>query len=317
MKNQLILFKTLGQNIKKIDSSLLEQILGANSLISDLEQNNDILKQLVCDYAALEKTNFRLLEELKNKHRTINEDLLAAGEIQKSLLPAQRPALPGYNITWDCIQCEQIGGDLLNIFPYDDENWIFYIFDVSGHGPRAAMITVALAQFLNPHGPSSHSRDFLSPSSILAELELEFPFERFKSFFSIVYGVLHHKSGRCRFCNSAHPYPILADAENVLVSEESNPMLGLKLASEWQETFVDLNPGQKLLLYTDGVVECRSSDNEMFGENRLGKTFLDLCRKNNANLLERLNQEVSGFCSGRPFADDYSLLLIERQPLDV
>ncbi|MGM0601097.1 MAG: PP2C family protein-serine/threonine phosphatase, partial [Candidatus Rifleibacteriota bacterium] len=209
MKEQTSLFKILGKEAEKIDSLLLERILEAKASYSDLELNNDILKKLVSDYAALEKKNYQLLIELQNKNQTIKEDLIAAGEIQKSLLPDEQLDLAGYKITWDCIQCDQIGGDLINIFSYDQDNLIFYILDVSGHGPKAAMITVALSQFLLPYGPSSQNRDFLSPASIFAELELEFPFGRFSSFFTIIYGVLNHKTGKCRICNSAHPYPIL------------------------------------------------------------------------------------------------------------
>jgi sigma-B regulation protein RsbU (phosphoserine phosphatase) len=291
----------------------LERIIDANAVFADLELNNNILKQLVSDYAKLERENYQLLCKLQNKNKTIQEDLIAAGEIQRSLLPEKRIDLPGYKITWDCIQCDQIGGDLINIFPYDDNHSVFYIIDVSGHGPKAAMITVALSQFLLPYGPSSQNRDFLSPASIFAELELEFPFERFNSFFTIIYGVLNHKTGKCRICNSAHPYPILNQGKSSQFFEGTNPMIGLNLASEWEETEIDLSEGQKLLLYTDGVFECTNPGNEAFGEQKLIKTFSDLCSQNQAELLKGIYKKVTSFCNGNSFVDDYSLLLIERQ----
>jgi sigma-B regulation protein RsbU (phosphoserine phosphatase) len=313
MKKQIRLFEVLEKGAQQIDNSLLERIIDANAVFADLELNNNILKQLVSDYAKLERENYHLLCKLENQNRTIQEDLIAAGEIQRSLLPEKRIDLPGYKITWDCIQCDQIGGDLINIFPYDDNHSVFYIIDVSGHGPKAAMITVALSQFLLPYGPSARNRDFLAPASIFAELELEFPFERFNSFFTIIYGVLNHKTGKCRICNSAHPYPIINNDSSSNFIEETNPMIGLKLASDWEETELNLAANQKLLLYTDGAFECTNPNNEAFGENRLIKTFSELCAQNRSEILEKLHDQVASFCNGKTFADDYSLLLIERQ----
>lgn len=312
MKGPVRLFNDLGKEVGKIDDLLLEKILEANAFTTDLQLNNDILQELVNDYANLERLNYKLLEELKTKNRTIIEDLSSAGEIQKSLLPDQQIDLPGYEVSWECIQCDQIGGDLVNIFPYDDENWIFYILDVSGHGPKAAMITVALSQFLSPYGAGSQNREFLSPSAIFSELEIEFPFVRFNSFFTIVYGVLNQKTGKCRICNSAHPYPILVDNDGAHCIEESNPMIGMELTTEWLETEIDLAVGKGIFFYTDGVFECRNNDGEAFGEARLLEAFSDLFQNKRSGILKGLRNKVADFCSDRPFADDYSLLLISR-----
>ena len=313
MKKQIRLFEALTKEAQQVDRALLENIIDANAIYADLELNNNILKQLVSDYAKLERENYQLLRKIQNKNETIQEDLMAAGKIQRSLLPDEQIDLPGYKVAWNCIQCDQIGGDLINIFPYDDEKSVFYIIDVSGHGPKAAMITVALSQFLLPYGSGTQSRNFLSPASIFAELELEFPFDRFNSFFTIVYGVLNHKTGKCRICNSAHPYPILRRDKSSKFIEGSNPMIGLKLATEWEETEINLSEGQRLLFYTDGAFECTNSNKEAFGEERLIKTFSNLCEQDQTEILDNIYKEVTSFCDGETFTDDYSILLIERK----
>jgi sigma-B regulation protein RsbU (phosphoserine phosphatase) len=313
MKKQISLFNLLNKDAHKVSGELLEKILEANALFADFELNNQILKELVCNYAALEKKNYELLTELKAKNETIIKDLSAASTIQKSLLPQNLPEIENYRFTWECLQCDLVGGDLVNVFLFDNDNLVFYIVDVSGHGPQAAMITVALSQALRPYGPQSKRRNFLSPSDILAELELEFPFERFNSFFTIVYGVLNHKTGKCKICNSAHPYPFLADSDGAKLLESSNPMIGLGLADKWVETEINLDSKQKLFLYTDGVIECRNTNNEDFGETRLLNTYSELCMQEQPDILADINKTVKGFCNGREFADDYSLLLIEKQ----
>lgn len=252
------------------------------------------------------------MQELQHKSNVISGDLAAAAAIQETLLPISAATLENYRVSWECLPCDQVGGDLVNFFAYDDEHLIFYIIDVTGHGPRAAMITVALSQVLSPNSPRNKRKNILSPAAIFAELELEFPFARFNSLFTIVYGVLNHKTGKCTLCNSAHPSPILLDGKTAKEIDENNPMIGLNLVSDWVETNIDLASGQKLFLYTDGIFECRSSEDQEFGEKALFSTFADLCSTNTPNILKDLSTEVASFCSGRPFADDYSLLLIEN-----
>lgn len=311
MSRQINLFRLISQDTSKVDDQMLENILDANAAVADLELNNNILKELVCSYAALEKKNFDLMQELQHKTNVIMGDLAAAAIIQETLLPTSPATLENYKISWKCLPCEKVGGDLVKFFDYDNEHLVFYIIDVSGHGPRAAMITVALSQVLSPNGPRNKRKKILSPAAIFAELELEFPFARFNSLFTIVYGVLNHKTGKCTLCNSAHPSPILVDSNKAQMLDENNPMIGLNLVSDWVETTIDLGNRQKLLLYTDGVFECRNADNQEFGEKALFSTFTDLCSQNNPDILKDLSTEVANFCEGRPFADDYSLMLIE------
>ncbi|PKL38247.1 MAG: hypothetical protein CVV41_22715 [Candidatus Riflebacteria bacterium HGW-Riflebacteria-1] len=307
------LFRLLDSGADKLSAPMLDGILEACAELADLNLNNDILKQLVNDYAQLEQKNYKLLREISEKQQTIEEDLAAAGRIQKGLFPQKLPELEHYCFNWECLPCDKMGGDLINIIPYDEENWIFYIIDVSGHGPRAAMITVALSQFLNPFNRGRSQFDHLSPAETLRELEAEFPFERFESFFTIVYGTLHLPSGNVRMCNAAHPFPLLIDGKSAVFVEENNPVIGLKLTDDWQETQITLSEKNRLYLYTDGLTEARNNLNEQFGEKRLLKAAESLKNLNCNEFVTAIKSSLTDFSEGRIFDDDFSWLLLGKR----
>lgn len=307
------LFRVFDSGAPNLDSLMLADILETFADISDLSLKNGILKNLVNEYALLEQKNHRLLLDIREKQQTIEEDLIAAGKIQKSLFPQKLPELENYFFSWECLPCNKMGGDLINIIPYDEENWIFYIIDVSGHGPRAAMITVALSQFLSPFGRNTKSFNHLSPAETLKELEAEFPFERFESFFTIVYGTLHLPTGKVRMCNSAHPFPILIDGKNTVFIEENNPMIGLGMNYAMQEIQITLSEKSRLYLYTDGLTEAKDPSNEQFGEKNLLKAAVSCKKLNCIDFTAAIKTSVIDFCRGRIFDDDFSWMLLCRR----
>lgn len=307
------LFQILNKRSDKIDNDLLEDILEVNAINRDLLINNDILKQLVCDYAILEKKYFEQSLQLQNKQAQLEEDLEAASKIQKSLLPKEVPSIKNFCFDWTYLPCEQMGGDLVNIIPAGQDKWILYIVDVSGHGPKAAMITVALSQFLNSSLGSKSQVDFLRPSSVMQALEAEFPFSRFDSFFTIIYGVLDINSGDFVFCNSAHPFPLLVDENGAEYIEQHDAMLGLGLCSEWSEIRLSLTGNKKLFFYTDGLVECVNDKNEQFGEERLQKLVAKSKTIHGTVFNKLVHEDIISFCNGISLKDDFTCLLIESQ----
>lgn len=312
MPIQVRLFDILRKKSDHLDSKMLEDILQAKAISDDQQINNAMLKELVCDYAVLEKRNFELSQSLLEKQAKIDEDLQAAGQIQKSLLPKSIPHNDNFNFFWQYLPCDKMGGDLVNVIPYDEENLIFYLVDVSGHGARAAMITVAVSQFLTPGDKLNQNIDFLRPSAVLEVMEKEFPFSRFESFFTIIYGVLNLTSGEVRFCNSAHPFPILFEEhQNTKEIEKHDPMLGLGLCPKWTEVTLSLAGKKNLFLYTDGLVECKNESGDQFSEAKLVSS-IEAAKSLKGNLLSKeVEENIKKFCGEIPLHDDFTYLHIE------
>ena len=130
---------------------LTKEMLECWATIKDNELNNRLLQDLVFRYAKAEKKLVALNQELIEKQERINDDLAAAAEIQKSLLPKEAGEFDHFSIAWYFEPCEHIGGDILNILQLDDHLWAIYVLDVSGHGVPAAMLAVSVSQLLQPH----------------------------------------------------------------------------------------------------------------------------------------------------------------------
>ena len=137
---------------------LLKQALEYWASLKDNGINNQLLQDIVFKYSVAEKKLKRLNQELLDKQKRLDEDLVAAAEIQKSLLPQKIDSAENLEVAWEFEPCEHMGGDIFNMFQLDDDHWGIYILDVSGHGVQAAMVTVSVSQFLQPNSGHLLSR---------------------------------------------------------------------------------------------------------------------------------------------------------------
>ena len=131
--------------------------------------------------------------ELRARQALIEDDLRAAADIQRALVPRGPIALPGLRGTSFFLPSQQVGGDIFSLQRLDADHAAIWILDVSGHGVGAAMVTVTLAQRLSPQGGlvagdvRLHEPRAIQPSEVLARLDVEYPMDRFDRFFTIAY----------------------------------------------------------------------------------------------------------------------------------
>lgn len=309
------LLNSLYAYVDEPDQQTLEQMLDLKAQMTDLKTNNYFLKELVRSYAEVENHNYSLLKELEYKSQLIEADIISAKRVQESLFPEIKPNYGNFSLKWFCKQSDKMGGDLVNIIEVDDENVIFYIVDVCGHGLKAAMITVALSQFLNPLSKSISHKHFLCPSQVATELQKEFPFERFESFFTIIYGVLNTKTGDCKYCNCGHPYPIITDGQNAYYIEESNSIVGIDISDNLSETKIKLSDQNKLFFFSDGIHECKNPDGHMLGKEMLLEKVFEFSKLCSDEFMKKINQMVTQFCDQVPLNDDLTYLMIEKNKL--
>ncbi len=257
--------------------------------------------------------------ELRRKQARIREDLEAAAGIQRSLLPRSAPEMKGVEVSWRFKPCEAIGGDILNVQQLSEDELSCYIIDVSGHGASSALVTVSVSQMLSPQcglfvrnsfsGPHGKAR---SPAKIMEKLEDEFPIERFDKYFTICYLILNVRSGKLRYSSAGHPPPVLLrKGGSVELLEKGGPLIGLGAGLPFEEGEARMAPGDKLFLYTDGIVEYRGREGEFFG----GKRFDDELRRFSAfpveEILGSLMESMMDFGDRAEPDDDISLLGLE------
>lgn len=263
----------------------------------------------------------RANEELREKQRQLDEDLKAAASIQKSLLPSEHLSLENVALAWRFYPCELIGGDIFNVLRIHEDYAGFYIIDVSGHGVPAALVTVSITQSLHYYRENINlmncGRSFqalLSPSKLLQSLDKEYPMERFDKYFTMAYLVLNIRTGELVYANAAHPPPVLLRATGEFqLLEEGGSIIGLGGAIPFFEGKVTLQPGDKVVLYTDGLVDYQNDRQEFFGEERL----YEFCKKKYAASIQQFTEELfaslHAFGNNAKLRDDVSYLIFQYQ----
>ncbi len=162
--------------------------------------------------------------------------------------------------------------------PISEGSLAVYILDVSGHGVSSALVSVSVYQSLSnrtgqlvksPLDQPPYYR-VNSPAAVLRALDKEYPFERFDKFFTMIDMLLDRNKGRICYANAGHPAPILIKHNGEVKRLESGgTLVGLDGLVPFEEEEVELEPGDRIFLFSDGISEYAGSDGEMFGEQRL------------------------------------------------
>ncbi len=263
----------------------------------------------------LTQSLLKLNKELTQKQEALEEDLRAAADIQRALIPKPNLTIHGVSLAWLFEPCSTIGGDVFNVIALDDEHVAFYILDVNGHGVPPAMVAVSASQSLSPSSgivvkPKSEVV-ITPPNHVLEELDAEFPLARFDRYFTIAYLVLHLPSGTLRYSSAGHPMPILqrADGSSMLL-EEGGPLIGLGgLPFEAGEKV--LGRGDRVYLYTDGLTEASGPDAKLFGTERVNGLVAETRSLPLPEACARVREALAVFCGGTPPDDDVSLFAFE------
>jgi sigma-B regulation protein RsbU (phosphoserine phosphatase) len=272
-------------------------------------QGRKMFLVIIYDVTDIEKQKM----ELQKKQELIMRDLEAAACIQQSLLPDKSPTIENIQVAWKFEPCEQIGGDIFNIHNMDERNVGLYMLDVCGHGVPAALISVAVSQFLNSgEGLLGDNCELTSPEIVLNRLNRAFAFERFDSFFSIIGMSIDVQEGWLTYSCAGHPPPILLGPHGGLkVLDRRGPIIGINGGKPFGEETIKLHPGDKIVLYTDGLLENRNPKGEFFGKMK----FYDSLQKNQHEPIQKMVDAV--YATARDFRqttkpdDDISILGVE------
>jgi sigma-B regulation protein RsbU (phosphoserine phosphatase) len=262
------------------------------------------------------------ITETETQRIRLYEDLQAAAEIQRSLLPSTTEAIDSLEVAWQFLPCQQIGGDIFNLVRLDRDHWGIYMLDVSGHGVPSAMMVVSITQLLQPYAGylikhSTHSpskRGIVAPGEVLQALDREYPIERFNNYFTIAYLVLNTKTGHLRYCSAGHPKPVIVRADGRLEElEEGGTVIGMDGIVPFREGHRTLDPGDRLFVYTDGITEYENESEKFYGKDRFYRELQRLKDHSLDVLVQELIGSLKRFGNHREPQDDISLLGLQFQ----
>jgi len=275
--------------------------------ITPVTDDAGAIKYFVCikqDITERKKAEQALLE-----NASILKELEIAKQIQLSLLPPAPPPLPGIDCAGRCVSATHIGGDYYDIFLNGDEVEMV-IADVSGHSVGAALIMVETRSVLRAQLQTLHS-----PPQILAALNdlLHDDLSRAELFITMSY--LNYNTGtrRLRYTNAGHPPPLLYRSKTAEFSEldAEGLIIGVKQGVSFEERALDVERGDLLLLYTDGIIEAEGAGGELFGTSRLQAILTREYRKPSAEIIDSVLAAVRAYSGSASFRDDISMLVLK------
>ncbi len=265
-------------------------------------------------------------ELLRSANDRMKADLDAAARSQRDLLPQSLPDALAASFAWYYEPCDELGGDTLNVLPLHDGIVVIYLLDVSGHGVPAALLSVTLNRVLSALDPGSSilfrgeteagPRAVRPPRVVAEHLNRQFPMTaQSGKYFTMVYGVLDTKTGLLRYVLAGHPAPILLRKGQDPQALEGNGFpIGMIEGAEFDEYEIQLEPGDRLYFYSDGITEAVNSRNEMLDMEGLIRLIERNQPSSSEEDLVKCVEDLKHWCGSVPLKDDISLLALEIPP---
>ena len=259
--------------------------------------------------------------ELTVANERMKRDLEAAARVQQSLLPDEHVDVEGAEFMWHYRPCDELAGDGLNLFKCDDEHVAMYVMDVSGHGVAAALLSVSVTHHLSQLiGSSDESaqcdmtgENVVSPAWLASNLNTLFPMQSVGGhYFTFVYGVLNVKTRKFCFVSAGSPGPLVvhADATSEVHDVPAVP-IGMFPESEYVDTVIQLQQGDRLYLHSDGLYEERHPETrEEFGRTRMQQALCAAAGTPFIVSLDNLLQSVIDWHGSEALSDDVAVMAV-------
>jgi sigma-B regulation protein RsbU (phosphoserine phosphatase) len=267
-----------------------------------------------------------LERRLSQANRRMSAELKTAATIQQSLLPSRSTRWEGGSFAWSYKPCDELGGDILNVLPLGDRQVALYLLDVSGHGVSAALLSVALSRLLTTTAKASslirekHEEGdgyrVVPPAQVLSRLNEQFCRDLTgEKFFSIIYGVLDlHTHELCYASGGHHPALVLSDNGAVRKLAATGPLVGFWEDAAFDECRIRLAPGDRLLVYSDGVTDAINVAGQQFGIERLISAVQDSAAPSMQDSLDALMLQIEEWAHPDGLQDDVSCLAAQAIP---
>jgi phosphoserine phosphatase RsbU/P len=253
-------------------------------------------------------TIHRLNLELQNQRDQLEHELQVVSQLQRNLLPERLPHIDGLKLAVHYETSQYAGGDYYDILELPNGRWGFLVADAAGHSaPAAVMMAMTCALF---HCCSTCEEEAEHMLSCINENLCKVNKE---SFVTAIYGDYDARRRTFRISRAGHPLPILYRSSERKAMEVSCPgvfAMGLGPFPQIPVTEITLAPGDRLLLYTDGVSELFNEGGEPYGEKRLLRQFETAASDDPKRILERINDDLARFAEDRPADDDQVILLV-------
>lgn len=248
-------------------------------------------------------------DELLARDAELRHNLRVAGRLQQRLLlPRKPPEWPELRWGIHYAPLDHLGGDYYDLALAGPDRLGILIADASGHSVAAGMVAImSHIAFDEIAGETER------PGDVLAAMNRRLQGMAEERFVTAFYGILDRRTRRFTYANAGHPYPMRYSPRTGEVQPLSAQgfLLGIMPDEVYREREIELEPGDRLCFYTDGLVETRNEIGELFGDDRLKRFLSEHGRKPAADLLKHLLQEQEAFRGSQRLGDDVTIMIGE------
>lgn len=248
----------------------------------------------------------------RSRRQRAEQELTAAGEIQRRLFPQSSPEIPGFDIHGRCEPANLAGGDYFDYFPMGRNGWGVVVADVSGHGIGPALIMSETRAVLRTLATTYEDvGDILTRANQVLAEDLHH-----NVFVALLLIYLQPEQRMIHYASAGHP-GVLLDGQGKLRQRilSPDPPLGIVEGRQFATLGdVRLNPYDTLLLYTDGIVETFNEQEEQFGEPRLIATVADFTGQSSQATIDEIFDRVHHFASEASYQDDMTAVVLKVRP---
>ncbi|WP_220798958.1 PP2C family protein-serine/threonine phosphatase [Roseobacter sp. OBYS 0001] len=265
------------------------------------------------------------LKELQRLYDSLDNDLIEANKLQESLIPERFKKIGDSHLSLFLRSSGHVGGDLVGHYSAGDGHLGLYSLDVSGHGISSALMTARLAGYLSGSAPdqnialektedgSYRSRPLFEAIETLNEMVLD-EMET-EHYFTLMLADINLKTGEVRLGQAGHPHPIIQRKSGDIVQKGTGGFpVGLMPDVTFEEFEMTLEPGDRLVIFSDGVTECPNTTGQMLGEEGLETYLREMHHVTGPALFETLMWKLGEFAGTSDFPDDVSGIMFEFQP---
>ncbi len=302
--------RTLGD----VSKNMVDNLEAENNLSINIKTGNeidDLANSFERMYGEVKNYISRLSALTAEKER-LGAELDVATKIQASMLPCIFPAFPEreeFDIYASMTPAKEVGGDFYDFFMIDENNLAIVVADVSGKGVPAALFMVIGKTLIKDHTvPGKDLGDvFTEVNSLLCEANSE------ELFITAFVGVLNLRSGEFRYVNAGHEIPFISRGGKPFAPHKIRAafVLAGMDGMKYKAGVFQLEPGDKIFQYTDGVTEATDKNNELFGMKRLEDSLTEVCDRSPEEILNRIKGSIDRFVGDAPQFDDITMLCLE------
>lgn len=306
-----IIAGTITSSLKKLTAGALKLGTGDLATRINVQASNEV-GQLANTFNQMAEHLQENTKELVEKEKLTHE-LELAGEIQRELLPETLPQIDNLDIAASLISATEVGGDCYDFLTLDEDNLIFYIGDVTGHGVPAglvsainnALVPALLDQYKTTEELIIHLNKILSIKT------------RPNVFMTMVMAHWHVKEAKLGYTQAGHDPILHYDATSRKVSEAQHGGMALGMTPDISKVvtteFIDMKVGDVAVLYTDGIPEAWKNESETYGMERFKNSVTGNCQLSTAQEIhDGIMNDVRAFMGDFPQADDITLIVVKR-----